>query len=112
MTEENILSKAKELGTAIGKSKEWKEFEKASKIFKENDEIQKLLKALQDKEKLQEKKLKEGKVVEVEEKHEIKKLEQEISKNDIFLSFVKSENMYLRLMENIDKAIKEGTETD
>ncbi|OQX52410.1 MAG: hypothetical protein B5M53_08520 [Candidatus Cloacimonas sp. 4484_209] len=110
MTENEILKKAKKLGNAIGESKEWKQFRKASKLFKENDELQKMLKALKEKEQKQEEKLKKGQPVEVEEKQEIKRLEDEISKNEVFKAFVNAENNYLILMGKIDKAIKEGTE--
>ena len=110
MTENEILNKARKLGNAIGKSKEWKEFRKASKLFKENDALQKMLEVLKEKEQKQEEKLRKGQPVEVEEKQEIKRLEDEISKNEVFRAFVNAENNYLILMDKIDKAIKNGTE--
>jgi cell fate (sporulation/competence/biofilm development) regulator YlbF (YheA/YmcA/DUF963 family) len=110
MGEKEIVNKAKELGTAIAKSKEWKDFIKASDKFKQDEKVQKLLKDLQEGEKTQAKKLKKGLPIEIEEKHAIKRLEEELSKNKIFMGFVISENKYLAVLEKIDKAIKEGTE--
>ncbi len=105
-----IVNKAKELGTTIAKSKEWKDFIKASDKFKQDEKVQKLLKDLQEGEKTQAEKLKKGLPIEIEEKHAIKRLEEELSKNKIFMDFVISENKYLAVLEKIDKAIKEGTE--
>jgi cell fate (sporulation/competence/biofilm development) regulator YlbF (YheA/YmcA/DUF963 family) len=110
MGEKEIVNKAKELGTAIAKSKEWKNFIKSSDKFKQDEKVQKLLKDLQENEKTQAEKLKKGFPIEIEEKHAIKKLEEGLSKNKIFMDFVISENKYLAVLEKIDKAIKEGTE--
>ncbi len=112
MTEKDILKKAEELGEAIRKSNEWKGFRKASEELKKNKSVQEQLKSLQEKEKLQDTKLKEGKAIEVSEKQEIKTLEKEISESSTFREFVKSENIYISLMEKIERAIKQGTETD
>jgi len=110
MAEKKILKKAKELGKAIGESNVWKDFKKASEIFKKDKKIQKLLDALKEKENIEEEKLKKGLPVEPEEKHEIKKLEEELTVNKIFRDFITYENRYLQVLEKIDKSIKEGTE--
>ena len=78
MGEKEVLSKAKQLGITIGKSKIWNDFNKATEKFKKDNKVQKLLKDLQEKEKKQEEKLRKAIPVEVEEKHEIKRLEKSI----------------------------------
>ena len=108
--EKDILNKAKQLGITIGKSKIWNDFNKATEKFKKDNKVQKLLKDLQEKEKKQEEKLKKGIPVEIEEKHDIKRLEKELSESKIFVNFITTENHYLALMEKIEKEIREGTE--
>lgn len=110
MGEKEVLSKAKQLGIAIGKSKVWRDFNKATEKFKKDNKVQKLLKDLQEKEKKQEEKLKKGIPVEIEEKHDIKRLEKELSESKIFVNFITTENHYLSLMEKIEIAIRQGTE--
>ncbi len=110
MGEKDILNKAKQLGITIGKSKIWNDFNKATEKFKKDEKVQKLLKDLQEKETMQEEKLKEAVPIEVEEKHEIKRLEKELSESKIFVNFITTENHYLALMEKIEKEIREGTE--
>ena len=110
MGEKEIVNKAKQLGKTIGKSKVWKDFKKASEKFKKDEQVQKLLVELRTKEREQEEKLKKGMPIEVSEKQEIKRLEEELSQNEFFLNFVTCENRYLALLEKIEKAIKEGSE--
>lgn len=110
MGEKEVLSKAKQLGITIGKSKVWRDFNKATEKFKKDNKVQKLLKDLQEKEKKQEEKLKKGIPVEIEEKHDIKRLEKELSESKIFVNFITTENHYLSLMEKIEIAIRQGTE--
>ena len=110
MGEKEVLSKAKQLGITIGKSKVWRDFNKATEKFKKDNKVQKLLKDLQEKEKKQEEKLKKGIPVEIEEKHDIKRLEKELSESKIFVNFITTENHYLSIMEKIEIAIRQGTE--
>jgi len=110
MGEKEVLRKAKQLGITIGKSKIWNDFNKATEKFKKDNKVQKLLKDLQEKEKKQKEKLKKGIPVEIEEKHDIKRLEKELSESKIFVNFITTENHYLSLMEKIEIAIREGTE--
>ncbi len=111
MDEKKISKAAVKLGEGIGKSKIWKDFRKARESFKNDQEVQELLHALREKEKIQSEKLEHGVPIEVEEKHEIKEIEEKLSGNAIFLEFVACENRYLALMANIDRAIKEGADT-
>ena len=111
MDEKKISKAAVKLGEGIGKSKIWKDFRKARESFKNDQEVQELLHALREKEKIQSEKLEHGVPIEVEEKHEIKEIEEKLSGNAIFLEFVACENRYLALMGNIDRAIKEGADT-
>ena len=110
MGEKEIVNKAKQLGKTIGKSKVWKDFTKASEKFNKDGKVQKLLVELRRKEREQEEKLRKGMPIEISEKQEIKRLEEELSQNEFFLNFVTCENRYLALLEKIEKAIKEGSE--
>ena len=110
MAEDKIMKAAGRLGKEIGKSKIWKDFRKASEGFRSDKEIQELLQALREKEKAHSIKLEQGLPIEVDEKREIKEIEEKLSANAIFMEFIACENRYLALMGNIDRAIKEGTD--
>ena len=112
MTEEKILKAARKLGKEIGKSKIWKDFRKKSEDFKGNQELQQLLMELREMEKAQSEKLEKGIPVEVDEKRELREIEERISNNGAFVEFMACENRYLALMAQIDRAIKEGTDKE
>jgi cell fate (sporulation/competence/biofilm development) regulator YlbF (YheA/YmcA/DUF963 family) len=109
--EDEILKAAGRLGEEIGKSQIWKDFRKASECFKKDTEVQELLRLLRDKEKARSIKLEQGLPIEIDEKREIKEIEEKLSANGVFLEFIACENRYLALMGNIDRAIKAGTDT-
>jgi cell fate (sporulation/competence/biofilm development) regulator YlbF (YheA/YmcA/DUF963 family) len=110
MTEDKILKAARKLGKEIGKSQIWKDFRTKSEDFKSDGELQQLLVALREMEKAQSEKLEKGIPVEVDEKRELKGIEEKISRNGVFVEFIACENRYLALMTQIDRAIKEGTD--
>ncbi|TET23993.1 MAG: YlbF family regulator, partial [Candidatus Cloacimonadota bacterium] len=91
MSDEEVLKQAKKLGETIGNSEVWIDFKKAREVFKGDEGVQKLLTELREKEKKQAEKIEKGQPIEVYEKKEIQKLEEQLSQNKNFMEFLNYE---------------------
>ena len=99
---------SRQLGEAISETAEYKNFQAKSKCLEKDEELKNLLKTLTEKKQAIGKKLKEGKLIEPDEKKEIQNIETKLKKNKLFKDFAKAQKHYLDLIKKINSAMAKG----
>lgn len=105
-----VVETARKLGREVRKTEEWKNYRKAKEALEKDKELLKSIALFEEKKSKLDEKISKGGPVEVEEKRQVRELEETLSKNKVFLQYMEAQSGYLELMGRVDRAITEGLE--
>ncbi len=105
-----VIRAAENLGREVGKTEEWRNYKKAKEALERDKELLRTIGLLEEKKRKLDEKLSGGGPVEVEEKREVRDLEEKLGKSKVFADYISAQNEYLELMRKVDEAITKGME--
>lgn len=102
---QDIYEKAEELAGLIGQSKEYRELREAEKVIEANGEVKKLVDDFNDRAGKIAEKEKKQEPVEVDEKHELQKLREQLQGNEPLQGLLRAQTDYAMMMNKVNSIL-------
>lgn len=104
----DVMEKARELGQIIKETEEYKELEEAGKIMQGDPEALQLIKKVQEVQRDISQSQQSGVMPTAEQLTEFEKVREEMHSNEKVQIFVKAQEKFNKVMEEINNAISDG----